>query len=67
VLVLYPIAMTFSLVYSGEHYLSDCLAGALVAVVVAVIADRVEARLMAAGVPPERMPDVGQMPEPVSA
>jgi membrane-associated phospholipid phosphatase len=26
-LVLYPLAMTFALVYSGEHYLVDCIAG----------------------------------------
>jgi membrane-associated phospholipid phosphatase len=57
-LVLYPFAMTFSLVYSGEHYLSDCLAGALVAVVVAAVADRVEARWGSrrAGHPPAQVP-----------
>lgn len=27
VLALYPVLMTFSLVYAGEHYVSDCLAG----------------------------------------
>jgi len=26
-LALYPVAMTFSLVYSGEHYFVDCVAG----------------------------------------
>jgi hypothetical protein len=41
-LVAYPIVMTFSLVYSGEHYLSDCLAGALAAVLVCFVAGRVE-------------------------
>jgi hypothetical protein len=46
VLALYPFAMTFSLIYSGEHYLSDCLAGALIAVVLAAAANRVEARLV---------------------
>jgi hypothetical protein len=30
-LVAYPIVMTFSLVYSAEHFLADCLAGALLA------------------------------------
>jgi membrane-associated phospholipid phosphatase len=33
-LVLYPLAMAFSLVYTGEHYVSDCLAGWLYAGVV---------------------------------
>ena len=31
-LVAYPVMMTFSLVYSAEHYVADCLAGALLAV-----------------------------------
>ena len=31
-LVLYPLAMTFALVYSGEHYLVDCVAGWVYAV-----------------------------------
>jgi membrane-associated phospholipid phosphatase len=31
-LVLYPAAMTFALVYSGEHYLVDCVAGWVYAV-----------------------------------
>jgi membrane-associated phospholipid phosphatase len=26
-LALYPLAMAFSLVYSGEHYVVDCIAG----------------------------------------
>ena len=26
-LALYPVAMTLALVYSGEHYLIDCVAG----------------------------------------
>ena len=26
-LALYPLAMTFALVYSGEHYVVDCIAG----------------------------------------
>jgi hypothetical protein len=30
-LVAYPLMMTFSLVYTAEHYLADCLAGALLA------------------------------------
>lgn len=42
VLVAYPLLMTFSLVYSGEHYVADCLAGALAAVLVHVVAGRIE-------------------------
>jgi hypothetical protein len=42
VLVAYPIAMTFSLTYSAEHYVADCLAGALAAVVISVAANRFE-------------------------
>jgi membrane-associated phospholipid phosphatase len=32
-LALYPLAMSFALVYSGEHYVVDCIAGWLYAVV----------------------------------
>jgi hypothetical protein len=45
-LVAYPLLMTFSLTYSGEHYVSDCIAGALCAVLVHAIANRVERRRM---------------------
>ncbi len=45
VLFAYPLVMTFSLVYSAEHYVSDCIAGALVAVLVCVLAARVETRV----------------------
>ena len=31
-LALYPLAMAFSLVYSGEHYVVDCIAGWVYAV-----------------------------------
>ena len=31
-LALYPLAMTFALVYSGEHYVVDCVAGWVYAV-----------------------------------
>ncbi len=37
---LYSLAMGFSLIYLGEHYLIDVLAGALLAVVVAIVVDR---------------------------
>ncbi len=43
-LAAYPLLMTFSLVYSGEHYVSDCLAGVLVAALVHVAARRIERR-----------------------
>jgi len=33
-LALYPPAMAFALVYSGEHYVVDCIAGWLYAIVV---------------------------------
>ncbi|MGI8523147.1 MAG: phosphatase PAP2 family protein [Nocardioides sp.] len=36
-LLLYPLAMGFALVYGGEHYLTDELAGALYAVVVLLL------------------------------
>ena len=32
-LALYPLAMAFALVYSGEHYVVDCIAGWVYAVV----------------------------------
>lgn len=44
-LALYPLAMTFTLVYSGEHYVTDVLLGWLAAVLVSVVAARVEKRL----------------------
>ncbi len=43
-LVGYPILMAFSLTYSGEHYVSDQLAGWLCAVLVFLAAERVERR-----------------------
>ena len=44
VLAAYPLVMTFSLVYSGEHYVADCLAGALLAMLVHLGANRIERR-----------------------
>jgi hypothetical protein len=44
VLVGYPLLMTFSLVYSAEHYVADCIAGALAAALISVIAGRIERR-----------------------
>jgi membrane-associated phospholipid phosphatase len=32
-LALYPFAMSFALVYSGEHYVVDCIAGGVYAIV----------------------------------
>jgi membrane-associated phospholipid phosphatase len=40
-LVLYPLAMALSLVYLGEHYVSDVLLGWLYAVVVFVVGNRI--------------------------
>ena len=40
-LVLYPLAMAFSLVYLGEHYVSDVLLGWIYAVVVFVAGNRI--------------------------
>ena len=41
-LVFYPIFMGFSLVYSGEHYVADVLAGWLCALLVHLAASRIE-------------------------
>ena len=41
-LVLYPLAMTFVLVYSGEHYVTDVLLGWALAALVSLAAWRVE-------------------------
>lgn len=47
-LVAYPLVMTFSLVYTAEHYVADCVAGALLALAVhrvgLVIERRIERR-----------------------
>jgi membrane-associated phospholipid phosphatase len=43
-LALYPPAMAFALVYSGEHYLVDCIAGWAYAVLVFVAVNRAFAR-----------------------
>jgi hypothetical protein len=44
VLIAYPLLMSFSLVYSAEHYVTDCLAGALLALAVHVSASAIERR-----------------------
>jgi hypothetical protein len=44
-LVSYPLLMAFTLVYSGEHYVFDCLAGAALALVVVWINRRYMPRL----------------------
>jgi membrane-associated phospholipid phosphatase len=46
-LVLYPLAMTFVLVYSGEHYVTDVLLGWALAALVSIAAWRVEGRIAA--------------------
>lgn len=60
-LAAYPVAMTFSLVYSGEHFLTDCVLGALLAWGVHALFARYERRRMGAApvdtleAPPEPM------------
>jgi membrane-associated phospholipid phosphatase len=46
-LVLYPLAMTFVLVYTGEHYVTDVLLGWALAALVSFAAWRVEGRIAA--------------------
>jgi len=43
-LVLYPLAMAFALVYSAEHYVLEVVMGAIYTVVVIRLVDRVELR-----------------------
>lgn len=43
-LVAYPLLMTFSLVYSGEHFLADCIAGAAAAFAIHFAAGAIERR-----------------------
>jgi membrane-associated phospholipid phosphatase len=45
-LVLYPVAMAFSLVYLGEHYVSDVLLGWIYAIVVFVLGNRLYDRFL---------------------
>ena len=56
-LVLYVAFMAFALVYSGEHYVVDCLAGWLAAAVVHLTANRIERRRRSA-----RLDTLGQSP-----
>jgi membrane-associated phospholipid phosphatase len=44
ILVLYPLFMAFTLVYTAEHFVTDVLAGWLGAVLVCLVADRLERR-----------------------
>ena len=46
-LALYPLAMGFSLVYLGEHYVSDVLLGWIYAVVIFTVGNRVYDRVAA--------------------
>lgn len=60
-LAAYPLAMTFSLVYSAEHYVFDCLTGAFAAVAVTAASLRLERwwrrrRMRATPVPRTRVP-----------
>jgi membrane-associated phospholipid phosphatase len=54
VLAAYPLLMAFCLVYSAEHYVSDVLAGWLLAVVVTLVAGRIE-RKRAARLAPDTL------------
>ncbi len=51
VLIAYPLLMTFSLAYSAEHYVADCIAGALLAWAVHSAANWIERRRAAAKAP----------------
>jgi hypothetical protein len=53
-LVAYPIFMAFTLVYTAEHFFSDCLAGWLAAVLVCVVGNRIE-RWRKAARPPDTL------------
>jgi len=59
VLASYPVLMLFSLAYSGEHYVSDQLAGWLCAALVCVVASRIERRRKR-----RRAPDTLESPTP---
>jgi membrane-associated phospholipid phosphatase len=48
VLVLYPLFMGFTLVYTAEHYVIDVLVGFLFALLTALVVARVERRWFAA-------------------
>jgi hypothetical protein len=48
-LVAYPLAMCFTLVYSGEHYVFDVILGFVYAAVAHAVWNRVEAKRLAAG------------------
>jgi len=45
VLVAYPLLMTFTLVYTAEHYVADAIAGAAAAFLIHWVAGRVERRI----------------------
>jgi membrane-associated phospholipid phosphatase len=79
VLAAYPLLMCFTLVYGGEHYVSDVLLGWLAAAAVCAAASWIERRLGAAtgrreaqpqagtlAVPADRQPD-GETPWPPTA
>jgi membrane-associated phospholipid phosphatase len=65
-LALYPLAMAFTLVYGGEHYMIDIFAGWLLAVISVQASDRFhdwrETRLLTRGAKDEEQP----APEPVA-
>ena len=59
-LAAYPLAMGFSLVYGGDHYLTDVLLGWLAVAVVMVAAGWVDRRRSARGSPTGRIADANE-------
>ncbi len=61
-LVAYNILMAFSLVYLGEHYVTDVMAGVIVAAIAAMVARRIHRRLDGIG----RL-EMAVVPDPAAA
>ncbi|MGN6606349.1 MAG: phosphatase PAP2 family protein [Jatrophihabitans sp.] len=66
-LALYPFAMAFTLVYTAEHYVTDCLLGAATAFALHAAADRVERRIAARRAGPGTPPGAAQRTDEVAA
>jgi membrane-associated phospholipid phosphatase len=61
-LVAYPLTMAFSLVYSGEHYLTDCIAAALLVLLVHFVGNRIERRRAQRREAADRLDTLGSPP-----